>query len=734
MHVMSILQLSALCARAMAVAGAVLSSTATAGTAATAHGGTAAAGAAAGPGLSSSSGKSFATKRTQAASAFVSSASRRGERPLRSSERTTAAARSRAISTADSSRGAGASQPRRPPRGATAPAFVLPLGSVSRPFCGGGGGGGQRSHRQGGGVSDLRHCGRSSRVRPSRHSSFGSSGASAVGADGCAAPGRKRPLSMNAAAAAVAAAEAMASAAAARVSSLPRPGSHGGGAVVDNLLSRSRPSLIGLRALAAGATAGGNEPDGGGGGRDGNKGGNGSGGGSGAGIVSKIGALQMLVSLVRWILTGGRAGLRQGQATAAATAGAGAEARRRESFQVFFFQLFQWMWWPFAALETGIVESSRGRRARGSGGRAYRRPKATGVPKQRAMLRPTLSAQQVQRAYARPQSTAYPRPKVSAKTLLELDVEDTVEALPPRKQRLALEAAGKDARASAVVSKDPLWSKFLVWFFEWAITSRAVMVEGLQVCVDARSNREAMSGLLQSVGITFNHLELENLQISGGARMNITGLDLKVMTLLWKRFGSFKKPFEVEGSYVLTSGDLASSAMVRRLVTNMMNSTLRKLEALATEPLRNSSITIKQVSAKKSRLVIEGEMAYDVAKVPFTYRTSIGVKGQGHVVYLKDAEVFWENVGGSLSLPLLPLETFDVDMGEGARIESIRIVNGQVALKARVVISPFPPLLVASLRKRAAFRFDVAERLSVAFGNLVQNMKILRLQFKPSQA
>lgn len=49
---------------------------------------------------------------------------------------------------------------------------------------------------------------------------------------------------------------------------------------------------------------------------------------------------------------------------------------------------------------------------------------------------------------------------------------------------------------------------------------------------------------------------------------------------------------------------------------------------MATEPLRKSSITIKQVTAKKSRLVIEGEMAYDSAKVPFTYRTSIGVKGQ----------------------------------------------------------------------------------------------------------
>lgn len=48
------------------------------------------------------------------------------------------------------------------------------------------------------------------------------------------------------------------------------------------------------------------------------------------------------------------------------------------------------------------------------------------------------------------------------------------------------------------------------------------------------------------------------------------------------------------------------------------------------------------------------------------------------MVYLKDPEMFWENVGGSLSLPLLPLTTFDIDIGDAARIESIRIVDGQV--------------------------------------------------------
>lgn len=40
-----------------------------------------------------------------------------------------------------------------------------------------------------------------------------------------------------------------------------------------------------------------------------------------------------------------------------------------------------------------------------------------------------------------------------------------------------------------------------------------------------------------------------------------------------------------------------------------------------------SDITILQVTAKRSRLVIDGEMTYDNVKVPFNYRTSIGVKG-----------------------------------------------------------------------------------------------------------
>lgn len=136
-------------------------------------------------------------------------------------------------------------------------------------------------------------------------------------------------------------------------------------------------------------------------------------------------------------------------------------------------------------------------------------------------------------AYPRPQSPAFPRPRVTVPTLLQPEPEEETYEMIRRRAR----GAARDGNL--------VLTRFLCWFFEQVITNRAREVEGLEVQVNARSNREAMSGLLQAVGITFNHLRLDNLEISGGATLRITGLDLKVRTLLWHRFRSFKKPFEV---------------------------------------------------------------------------------------------------------------------------------------------------------------------------------------------
>lgn len=55
--------------------------------------------------------------------------------------------------------------------------------------------------------------------------------------------------------------------------------------------------------------------------------------------------------------------------------------------------------------------------------------------------------------------------------------------------------------------------------------------------------------------------------------------------------------------------------------------------------LQKSVITILRVTAKRSRLVIEGEMDYNGLRVPFNYRASLGVKGK--VRYLRYAYIIF---------------------------------------------------------------------------------------------
>lgn len=327
-------------------------------------------------------------------------------------------------------------------------------------------------------------------------------------------------------------------------------------------------------------------------------------GGGGSGVLEEAAAAQMnnrqdggtagrrtILSLVKWVLTESWRGGPRKQGSS----GTNPASQHNAGVHALFLR----KWWVGAGMAWLVAKSfggggSGGRRPPQSEteGRSVRGGRGGGGSAFKASVEPSLAVQYPRpqsTAYPRPQSTAYPRPKVTLPTLLDLEsAEETIETLPIRSKRLAA-ASGSRGSASAVHDDNPLLSKFLCWFFARMISKRARVVEGLEVSVDAKSNRDAMSGLLQAVGITFNHLELQNLQISAGGTMRITGLDLKVMTLLWRRFNSFKKPFEVAGSYVFTSEDLVASPMVRRLVQNMMNATLRKLEVRDRESGRETS-------------------------------------------------------------------------------------------------------------------------------------------------
>lgn len=252
---------------------------------------------------------------------------------------------------------------------------------------------------------------------------------------------------------------------------------------------------------------------------------------------------QALVSLVRWVLSGGRVGVRSRRRPRVMPR-VPEEDRDEKSKSGGLLALLSWIW-RFVGGEHSIarVESNKDIAevvGENSGSEVVGSGRGRDLAVMSSASTAATAQSLIQEMYPRPQSTAYPRPltayprpRVSMPTLLDLDREEPAKEFPTEK--------GANRKGSG----SPILSDFLCWFFSRMITKRAKLVEGLEVNVDARSNREAMSGLLQEVGITFNHLELENLRISGGAVMAIRGLDLKVLTLLWRRFKSFKKPFEV---------------------------------------------------------------------------------------------------------------------------------------------------------------------------------------------
>ena len=254
-----------------------------------------------------------------------------------------------------------------------------------------------------------------------------------------------------------------------------------------------------------------------------------------------------LVSLVRWFLSAGRLGVGR-SARPRVISRVSEEKPGRDKGAGRLPPVFYWSW-PL----NGGENSTAGPDSKGSsrvveGKTPNPRSKAAGTAEARTTTAPESKAQRVQFRYPRPQSKAYPRPRVNGSTLLGSDADESTN-LKGEEPSTSTHFEKDAARGKG--SGNPMLSGFLRRLFARIITKRAKLVEGLEVYVDARSNREAMSGLLQEVGITFNHLELENLRISGGAMMTIRGLDLKVLTLLWRRFRSFKKPFEVRIRFVL---------------------------------------------------------------------------------------------------------------------------------------------------------------------------------------
>lgn len=245
------------------------------------------------------------------------------------------------------------------------------------------------------------------------------------------------------------------------------------------------------------------------------------------------------------------------------------------------------------------------------------------------------------------------------------------------------------------------------------------MVAGLAVEVGARSNGDVLAGNLPKVKARFDQVFLESLQITGGGNMEITGLNIKLLTLLIaRRLNVIRKPFEIFGEYVLTQQDVSNSKLIRDLIQALVNTVLRAL--FPSLHLTFFDVAVDSVRITNHKLAIHGtaNIAESAGGMPFVLLTGVGLAGEGHVIYLDKPELILNPEAKlPVKVPLGSIRAFDVDIGDNARIEEIVIDDDVgVTIKARTLITPAPPFQVSDVGKRAAFLYDLGAFLSSFWG------------------
>ncbi len=201
-------------------------------------------------------------------------------------------------------------------------------------------------------------------------------------------------------------------------------------------------------------------------------------------------------------------------------------------------------------------------------------------------------------------------------------------------------------------------------------------------------------------------------QVTGGARFELLGVDLLTLGLLpgpCRRLRRLRRPCEVTGTSEFTDKDVAYSPAIRRLAQRVVNHALRPRGRHASGPgvgrrggeygevtaagspqagavgagfgpngggagregrgqqgELEPRVNVLRVRVHGNKLAIEGEMSNGgpFLRVPFRYDFSLSASRDGHVLHFRGSNVYWGTPGGHVPLPMLPLQSFSIDLGD----------------------------------------------------------------------
>ena len=237
----------------------------------------------------------------------------------------------------------------------------------------------------------------------------------------------------------------------------------------------------------------------------------------------------------------------------------------------------------------------------------------------------------------------------------------------------------------------PVWSARLVsWILRKVVESNIESETGLQVNMMSESNIEIIKGRVDTLEVKFDKISCSQIRVSGGGRIMLQGIDLKMRRFLFENLQSLRKPYRMYCDLMLTQSDIVNSKFIRYWLQYLLNNILSSILSQATGTL---AIELRKVTIRNERLYAHGQVTVGSSgpSMAFEVSTCAGIREGGQVLCVNGIEVIL-NPDSALraSLPVILMDTIDVDLGAECRLENLEIRNKSVWLRGVTVISPIP--------------------------------------------
>ena len=176
---------------------------------------------------------------------------------------------------------------------------------------------------------------------------------------------------------------------------------------------------------------------------------------------------------------------------------------------------------------------------------------------------------------------------ISVKLDSSFDTEQLI--IPPLTYSVFGEQAATEQQT--IVKNKPLFARFVSWLLHRFVTSRTQFVQNLQINVLVPSNRHIIRGRIDTLELKFDKIIFAQLLVSGGGRLILKDVDLRMRRFLFQNLQSIRKPYKMHGDFLLTQADIVNSKLIRNLIQLLVDTILGQCMTLVQSNLTQLTIT-----------------------------------------------------------------------------------------------------------------------------------------------